>query len=182
MINKSKIEEFFGVKIIERPRFTNNISSFIINYQKKSLPKIIFDQDAISKCKNPGTVKGFHLQKNPFSQAKLISVNKGKILDVFIDFRERSRTYLRYGKIILSSDNRKSLFLPKGFAHGYITLEENTEVAYKINNLYKPDHELTLLWNDKNLKLEWPIFKKYFLSKKDLDGLELKDFLNNLKK
>ena len=135
MINKSKIEDFFGVKIIE-DGVANNSSSFIINYQKKSLPKIIFDQDAISKCKNSGTVKGFHLQKNPFSQAKLISVNKGKY-DVFIDFRERSRTYLRYGKIILSSDNRKSIFLPKGFAHGYITLEENTEVIYKINNLYK---------------------------------------------
>ena len=63
-----------------------------------------------------------------------------------------------------------------------MTLDANTEISYKINNSYKPDHELTLLWNDKDLKLKWPIFKKYYLSKKDLDGLELKDFLNNLNK
>ena len=73
--------------------------------------------------------------KKSFSQAKLISVNKGKILDVFVDFRKRSRTYLRYGEIILSSINRKSVFLPKGFAHGYMTLDANTEISYKINNL-----------------------------------------------
>ncbi|MDA9750714.1 dTDP-4-dehydrorhamnose 3,5-epimerase family protein [Gammaproteobacteria bacterium] len=182
MIKKSKIDEFFGVKVFKKPEFTETNSSFIISYHKKNLPKITFEQDAISKCKNIGTVKGFHMQKNPFSQAKLISVNKGKILDVFVDFRKRSRTYLRYGEIILSSINRKSVFLPKGFAHGYMTLDANTEISYKINNSYKPDHELTLLWNDKDLKLKWPIFKKYYLSKKDLDGLELKDFLNNLNK
>ena len=133
--------------------------------------KFIFDCVSFSK-KN--TLRGLHLQTKR-SQAKLITVTQGKILDVVVDLRKKSKTYGKYFSIEISHDSDFSLFIPEGFAHGFMCLSKTCLVYYKCTNYRDKKSEMTLKWNDKDLNIKWPT-KKPILSKKDHLGIALSDY------
>ena len=133
--------------------------------------KFIFDCVSFSK-KN--TLRGLHLQTKR-SQAKLITVTQGKILDVVVDLRKKSKTYGKYFSIEISHDSDFSLFIPEGFAHGFMCLSKTCLVYYKCTNYRDKKSEITIKWNDKDLNIKWPI-KKPILSKKDRLGTSLSDY------
>ena len=133
--------------------------------------KFIFDCLSFSK-KN--TLRGLHLQTKK-SQAKIITVAQGKILDVVVDLRKKSKTYGKYFSIEISHDSDFSLFIPEGFAHGFMCLSKTCLVYYKCTNYRDKKSEITIKWNDKDLNIKWPI-KKPILSKKDRLGTSLSDY------
>ena len=133
--------------------------------------KFIFDCVSFSK-KN--TLRGLHLQKEN-SQAKLITVVNGKILDVVVDLRKKSKTYGKYFSIEMSHKSDFSLFIPEGFAHGFMCLSKTCTVYYKCTNYRHQKSEITLKWNDKDLKIKWPT-KKPILSKKDKNGMSFAEY------
>lgn len=153
---------FSEVKIIENKKFKDNRGFFIEKYNSKLQFNTIQDNFAFSK-KN--VLRGLHYQKE-FPQAKIISCIKGKILDIFVDLRKESKTYMKYGKIVLKNIE-ESIFIPRGFAHGYLALEEENILYYKVDNYYKPEHEEGIFWKDENLKIDWDL-EKYDISEKDL--------------
>jgi dTDP-4-dehydrorhamnose 3,5-epimerase len=114
-------------------------------------------QDNHSLSAESGVVRGLHFQLPPFAQAKLVRVTAGAILDVAVDIRQGSPTYGRHVAIVLSSAEWNQLFIPEGFAHGYCTLEPNTEVLYKVNAYYSAAHDRGLRWNDPRLAIDWPV-------------------------
>ncbi|HYC02748.1 MAG TPA: dTDP-4-dehydrorhamnose 3,5-epimerase [Azospirillaceae bacterium] len=116
-----------------------------------------FVQDNHSLSGPVGTVRGLHFQKPPHAQAKLIRVLRGRILDVAVDVREGSPTYGRHVTAWLSAEGGEQLYVPAGFAHGFCTVEPDTEVAYKVDALYAPSHDAGLLWNDPALGIDWPV-------------------------
>ena len=144
-------------------------------FKKKIIKKnLIFT--IISKS-NKNVLRGLHLQtKN--SQDKYISVLKGKILDVAVDLRKNSKTFGKHFKLIISEKNSKSFFIPKGFAHGFLGLDKENIVLYGCTNYRSKNHEVSLLWNDPDLKINWGV-KKPILSSKDNNAITLKRFLRN---
>ena len=136
-----------------------------------------FVQDNESKSQR-GVLRGMHFQNPPFAQAKLVRVVRGKILDVVVDIRKSSATYGQHFSIKLSGETKEMLLIPAGFAHGFLTLEDDTVVNYKSSNVYNKESEGTLLWNDKTLAINWgedhPV-----LSGKDVKG-ESFDSFNSL--
>jgi dTDP-4-dehydrorhamnose 3,5-epimerase len=139
-----------------------------------------FIQDNHSYSVHKGTIRGLHIQMAPFEQAKLVRVLKGKILDVVVDLRADSKTYLKVDTFELDDQNKNALFIPKGFAHGFITLEDHTEVYYKVDQIYSKEHELTIMYNDSTLNVAWPMFQEFILSTKDSLGLSLEEALIRL--
>lgn len=146
--------------------FFKEIEKF--NFLKK---KFIFDCLSFSK-KN--TLRGLHLQRVK-SQDKIITVTQGKILDVVVDLRIKSKTFGKYYSIEISHNSDFSLFIPKGFAHGFLCLSKTCTIYYKCTNYRDQKSEVTIKWNDKDLKIKWPI-KKPILSKKDKKGMSFSDF------
>jgi len=144
-------------------------------FKKKIIKKnLIFT--IISKS-NKNVLRGLHLQtKN--AQDKHISVLKGKILDVAVDLRKNSKTFGKHFKLIISEKNSKSFFIPKGFAHGFLGLDKENIVLYGCTNYRSKNHEVSLLWNDPDLKINWGV-KKPILSSKDNNAITLKRFLRN---
>lgn len=127
-----------------------------------------FVQDNQSFSKSAGTVRGLHFQIPPFAQAKVVRVLQGKILDVVVDLRHASSTFGRHVAVDLSAENGNQLFVPVGFAHGFCTLVDNTEVFYKVNNVYSSAHDRGLNWADPSLGIRWPVNESQaILSEKD---------------
>ena len=158
--------------IIKTNIFKDNRGFFKEIEKKKILKKkFIFDCFSFSK-KN--TLRGLHLQKNK-PQAKIITVVQGKIMDVVVDLRKNSKTYGKYFSIIISQNSNFSLFIPKGFAHGFLCLSKICAVYYKCTNYRDEKSEVTIKWNDKKLNIKWPI-KKPVLSKKDSNGINFLEF------
>jgi len=120
-------------------------------------------------------LRGLHLQTSN-AQEKFLTVIKGKILDIAVDLRKNSKTFSKHFKVILSEKNSKHLLIPKGFAHGFLSLEKESIVLYNCSNYRNKKSETSILWNDKNLKINWGT-KKPIVSKKDKKGLSLKEFL-----
>ncbi len=164
---------FEGLKILEpnvfrdkRGYFTESFKSDII---RKSFGGISFIQDNESFSKNL-VLRGLHFQKPPFAQNKLIRVTSGEILDVVVDLRQKSKTYGNVFKIILNEINMLQLFVPAGFAHGFLVKSKNARVLYKVDQKYNPDYEDGLMWNDKKLNINWESNTNNFkISKKDLN-------------
>ena len=132
-------------------------------------------QENHSRSINKGIIRGLHFQLPPFTETKLIRCLRGKILDVFVDLRKDSRTFGQWDSVELSEDNFRMVLIPRGFAHGYCTLTEESEMVYKVDNYYTPSHEFGLLWNDVELNINWPD-KNPILSEKDKMNLTLKEF------
>lgn len=130
----------------------------------------------ISYNKKRGTLRGMHFQVKPYEEAKLVRCTKGSIYDVIIDLRDDSQTFMQWTSVELSSKNRKMLYVPKGFAHGFQTLEDDTEVFYQMSEFYHPECASGIRWNDKSFKIEWPINGK-IISEKDMK-YENYDFLS----
>ncbi len=138
-------------------------------FKKETSLDVSFVQDNHSKS-SQGVLRGLHYQLPPHAQAKLTRVIQGEVLDIAIDIRESSRTFGQYVAEILSSDNKKQLYIPEGFAHGFLTLSKTSEYLYKTSNFYHPQSERCILWNDVTLNIEWPKDVKIKLSSKDLLG------------
>jgi len=138
--------------------------------------RINFIQDNESKS-DRGVLRGLHFQTPPYTQAKLVRVIQGKVLDVAVDIRKNSPTYGKYHSVILSADNKKQFFVPKGFAHGYAVLSETAIFAYKIDNAYMPTHENGIIWDDKDLQIDWHLTGgNIILSDRDKALQSFKDF------
>jgi dTDP-4-dehydrorhamnose 3,5-epimerase len=144
--------------------------SFRVDTFKKITPgEVFFVQDNHSKS-SKGVLRGLHYQIPPYAQDKLIRVINGKILDVAVDIRKSSPTFGKYVSKILSAENKLQMWVPKGFAHGFIALSDDTEVSYKITNFYNQKAERCILWNDFNLNIDWPKELNIKLSEKDQNG------------
>ena len=168
------IEEFSlnGLKLIMPKKYSDERGFFSETYNAKMLQEVgincNFVQDNHSLSRDIGTLRGLHFQTPPFEQDKLIRVLKGRILDVAVDLRKSSTTFGQHLSVELSGDNWKQLFIPSGFAHGFLTLEPDTEVFYKVTKFYSPAHDSGILWNDPELAISWPItVKDVILSVKD---------------
>ena len=133
-------------------------------------------QENHSRSSQPGIIRGLHFQFPPYAETKLVRCISGKILDVFVDLRKDSGTFGQWESIELSEDNKKMVFIPRGFAHGYCTLSEVSEVLYKVDNFYAPEHEGGLLWNDSDVGIDWPVDDPV-LSEKDKKNMGLEEFM-----
>ena len=168
-IVKTKFKDLF---IYKKDTYKDNRGYFRELFIEKNFKnKFPFDIMSLSK-KN--VLRGLHLQMiNP--QGKLLTVIRGKMLDVAVDCRKKSKTYGKHFSIILSEKNNMSLFVPKGFAHGFCSLEDNTILHYKCTKYRSAKSEVGILWNDPELKIKWPT-KKVIISKKDKNNLNFSEF------
>jgi dTDP-4-dehydrorhamnose 3,5-epimerase len=167
---------FGGIKIFKSEVFKDNRGSFRELYKKKNIKKknLIFHCLSVSK-KN--VLRGLHIQTRN-SQAKYLTVIKGKIFDVAVDLRKKSRTFGRYFSINLSSKNHCSIYIPEGFAHGFCCLDKENIVYYCSSNYRDKNNEIGILWNDPDINIKWPI-KNPILSIKDKKNLSLQEYCNN---
>ncbi|CAM1350669.1 dTDP-4-dehydrorhamnose 3,5-epimerase [Tenacibaculum halocynthiae] len=162
-----------GCFVIEPILFEDNRGYFFESFNEEKFNKGIgvnvnFVQ-ANEAFSNKGIVRGLHFQKGEFAQAKLVRVITGKVLDVTVDLRKNSETYGQYFSVILSGENKKQLFVPRGFAHGYSVLENNTIFAYKCDNYYNKESEGGIIYNDKTLNIDWNLLDtEVILSDKDM--------------
>ena len=168
------------IKLITPKKFGDNRGYFAETYNRKVLAEhgvnVEFVQDNQSLSATPGTVRALHFQLPPFAQDKLVRVLKGSILDVAVDIRRGSPTFGKFVTATLSAEGLQMLFVPIGFAHGFVTLEPNTEVLYKVTNYYAPTHERGIRWNDPAIGIPWGVDESAAtLSGKDKIAPLLKD-------
>jgi dTDP-4-dehydrorhamnose 3,5-epimerase len=136
-----------------------------------------FVQDNHSMSARKGVLRGLHFQIPPNEQAKLVRVTRGKVYDVIVDLRKDSPTFGKWEGFELTAGGFEMLFIPRGFAHAYCTLEDNTEFMYKVDNFYAPESDSGIIWNDPTLKIDWPM-KEPILSEKDSKLQNFKDFVS----
>ncbi len=149
------------VKLIRPKRFGDARGFFSEVYSRSAMAAVgittEFVQDNHSRSAAAGTIRGLHFQTAPFGQDKLVRVTKGRILDVAVDLRRGSPTYGRHVSAELSAENWTQILVPIGFAHGFCTLEADTEVLYKVSNVYSPANDGGVIWNDPDLDITWPV-------------------------
>lgn len=171
--------EIEGVFIIEPMVFKDSRGYFMEAWKQEEfnehVGKTNFIQDNESKSAF-GVLRGLHYQKGSLSQAKLVRVIKGRVLDVAVDIRKSSPTFGKHVKIELSEENKRQLFIPRGFAHGFLVLSDEAIFTYKVDNPYAPQAEAGIRWDDPALAIEWPIdFSQVLTSEKDLKHPLIKD-------
>lgn len=151
--------ELAQVKLIKPDVFGDNRGWFYESYSYEKLKNLGIDvkfvQDNRSYSKEKGTLRGIHFQKTPMAQSKLISCTRGKILDVAVDLRKSSPTYLKWISVELSEENKLMLFIPKGFGHGFVTLTEDVEVLYKVDEYYSKEHDRSIRFDDSEISIKW---------------------------
>lgn len=172
-------QEIKGVWIIEPRRFGDARGYFMESYKqeefRKHVGEVNFVQDNES-VSSRGVLRGLHFQKGEWSQAKLVRVSQGKVIDVAVDLRKNSPTYGKYVAVELSQENGRQLFVPRGMAHGFIVLSDVAQFQYKVDNVYAPQAEATLRFDDPTVGVEWPMVKEeMLLSEKDTRGLLLEE-------
>lgn len=164
--------EIPGVWIIEPKVFRDERGYFMESFKQAEFDKHIgyvnFIQENESRS-GKGVLRGLHYQREPYAQAKLVRVIEGEVLDVAVDLRNGSPTFGRHVSVLLTGENKKQLFIPRGFAHGFKVISENVLFQYKVDNIYKPDHEAGILYSDPSLCVAWNICEgeKIILSEKD---------------
>lgn len=167
---KTKVD---GAIILEPDVFGDNRGWFMESYSKKKLTEagidVDFVQDNRSFSAEKGTLRGLHCQLKPSAQSKLLTCIRGKILDVAVDIRKGSPTYMQWVSVELSGENKKSFFIPKGCLHGFLTLTDNVEVMYKVDEFYSPSDDRSIRFDDPALGVEWGI-ENPILSQKDMNA------------
>ena len=161
-----------GLVIIEPTLFGDDRGYFLESYNKRKFEEAIgnisFVQDNESKSAK-GVLRGLHFQKPPYSQAKLVRCIEGKVLDVAVDIRDGSKTFGQHVTVELSAENKKQVFIPRGFAHGFLVLSESAIFAYKVDNSYAPTHDAGIRWDDPTLNIRWGVNERDVLvSEKDV--------------
>lgn len=182
-VEKTDLE---GVVIIEPDVFTDERGYFFESFQDARYREVLglahdenFVQDNFSVSKK-GVLRGLHYQALPFAQGKLVSVLRGRVLDVAVDIRFGSPTYGKHVAVELSSENHRQLWIPRGFAHGFVTLEDETMFSYKCTNVYSREHDRGVLWSDPTLGIVWGI-EHPIVSEKDQGHSLLKDIQQEFK-
>lgn len=168
-----------GVLILEPKVFNDTRGYFFESYNERDfntlVGKVNFIQDNESRSQY-GVLRGLHFQKGEHSQAKLVRVVRGKVYDVAVDLRKSSPTFGKYVGVELTEDNHRQFFIPRGFAHGFAVMSDIAVFQYKCDNLYAPESEGAIMWNDPDLNINWPVeADKVILSEKDKHHPFLKD-------
>lgn len=171
-----------GLVLLKQTIFEDKRGYFIESYNQKKINKLLgnlhFVQDNESKS-SKGVLRGLHFQTPPFSQSKLVSCLDGEILDVALDLRKKSKTYGKFETNVLSDINKHKIFIPKGFAHGFVVLSESAIVSYKVDNYYNKKHESGIIWNDPYLNIDWKINNSdIILSEKDSNLPQFSKIIN----
>ncbi len=152
-------------------------------FNQKTFEKITglsvkFVQDNLAESQK-NVLRGMHFQKEPYAQSKLISVVQGKLLDVVVDLRRNSPTFLKYYQIVLSDENKLQLFIPKGFAHGYLALSDQVKIFYKTDAFYHPEYDAGFRFDDPHVNIPWPgNVSEFILSEKDMNLPSVEQILN----
>jgi dTDP-4-dehydrorhamnose 3,5-epimerase len=166
------------VYIIEPQAFGDHRGYFMESYNKQKFERLglhfDFVQDNHSLSTEAGTIRGLHYQLNPKAQTKIVRALTGAIYDVVVDIRKSSPTFGQWIGVILSEDNKRQIVVPKGFAHGFCTLVTNTQILYKVDDYYSPEHDRGIIWNDPDLDIPWPTSNP-ILSDKDMKHPRLRD-------
>lgn len=170
----------YDVKIIEPKVFGDERGFFLETFSEERYRNLlniqdVFVQDNHSRS-SKGVLRGLHFQRNN-PQGKLVRVVRGEVFDVVVDIRKDSPTYGHYASVILNEDNKKQFWVPAGLAHGFLVLSDFADFEYKCTNYYDPSSEGCILWNDPDLNIQWPSNIKPLLSKKDANGMLLKDYI-----
>lgn len=169
------IEDLF---IIEPQVFGDNRGWFMESWSQKKMEEVglfyNFVQDNHSFSAIKGTLRGLHFQKGSSSQAKLVRCVRGAVLDVAVDLRKNSKTYKKWVGCVLSEENKKQFLIPRGFAHGFLTLTDNVEFVYKADNYYDPQADRNIIWNDEEINIDWGI-ENPILSEKDKKAPKLSE-------
>ena len=166
--------------IIEPTVFGDARGYFLESYNQKKFEEVVgktsFVQDNESKS-TKNVLRGLHFQKPPFEQAKLVRCIEGKVLDVAVDIRKNSKTYGQHIAVLLSGDNKRQLYVPRGFAHGFLVLSDTATFAYKVDNSYAPEFDAGIRWNDNELNIQWNIKdSEVMISAKDAELPFLSEF------
>ena len=172
-------QEIKGVFVIEPVRFGDSRGYFSEVWKQEEfeqhIPGVKFVQDNES-VSTYGVLRGLHFQSGEWSQAKLVRVSQGKVLDVAVDLRGGSPTFGKYVAVELSAENGRQLFVPRGFAHGFVVLSDMAQFQYKVDNVYAPQAEVTLKFDDESIGIDWRVPRAdLLLSEKDKKGIVLKD-------
>lgn len=168
-----------GVYILEPKVFEDARGYFFEAFKdsdfRQNIGEVNFIQDNESKS-SYGVLRGLHYQKGDFSQAKLVRVIKGRVVDVAVDLRKSSKTFGKHVMVELSETNKRQFFIPRGFAHGFLVLSDEAVFTYKVDNVYAPQYEASIKYNDADLKIDWPIDASDILtSPKDLKAVSFKN-------
>lgn len=167
-----------GAVVLEPKVFGDNRGWFMESYSKRTLEEAgildEFIQDNRSFSAEKGTLRGLHCQTEPMAQAKLLTCLKGEILDIAVDIRKGSPTYMKWVGVKLSEENKKMFYIPAGCLHGFVTLTDNVEVMYKVNNFYSPENDRSVRFDDPALGVEWGVANP-ILSQKDMNAPLLED-------
>ncbi len=161
--------EIPDVILITPKVFYDERGFFMETYQKDEFTKAGIASEFVQQNHSKsvkGVLRGLHYQKEPYAQAKLVRCVRGEIFDVAVDIRKNSPTFGKYVSTILSEENKNMLHIPRGFAHGFEVLSDEAEVVYSVDNIYSKDSESGIIWNDPNIRIEWPI-KELILLEKD---------------
>ena len=176
--------DIFGIVIIEPKVFKDERGWFMESFNQREfngglsrlgLPEPQYFVQDNQSCSKKGVLRGLHYQLEPHTQGKLVSVTQGAAFDVAVDIRKGSSTFGQWFGIELSAVNKKMLWIPAGFAHGFLALEDDTHFIYKTTNFYDPHSERSLLWSDGALNIEWPCVSAYLISDKDRQAPPLSD-------
>ena len=167
-----------GSYIIDLNLFTDDRGAFARTFCKREFEQIGHAKEFVQFNQSyntfKGTIRGMHYQKPPFKEIKLIRCIRGTVYDVIIDIRENSPTFLKHVGVELSAENKKMIYVPEGFAHGFVVLSDTAEFLYKTTDYYAPEYERCIVWNDNDLNINWPIKGSPVLSMKDQQGLTLR--------
>ena len=182
---KSVETKIKNLLLIEPKVFEDSRGFFMESYNYNTFKELgidnVFVQDNISKS-SKGVLRGLHFQKDEYAQAKLVYVLRGAVLDITVDLRETSETFGKYVAVELNDKNKRMLFIPRGFAHGFLTLEDGTEFFYKCDNFYNPKSEVGIIWNDTDLNIDWNLDKynikeeELIISEKDKKNITFKEY------
>jgi dTDP-4-dehydrorhamnose 3,5-epimerase len=167
-----------GLKLIKPRVFEDERGYFFESFNRNKfleagiIDEFVQDNQSLS---HKGVLRGMHFQSPPYAQSKLVRVLQGSVLDVALDLRKNSPTYGQHFKVVLSAENKQTLYIPKGFAHGFLTLEDNTVFSYKCGEFYHPESEGAISWDDPTLDIDWDV-ENPIVSEKDKQAMAFTDF------